>query len=112
MLNQVLLIGRLTADPLVRELESGKKVCDINLAVQRSFKNQDGLYETDFIPITLWQGLAETLSQFCQKGTLIAVRGRVQVRTSFIHDKSIPTLEIIGERITYLSAGKKELETE
>jgi single-strand DNA-binding protein len=48
MLNQVVLVGRLTEDPNINELENGKKVTTVNLAVQRSFKNSDGIYETDY----------------------------------------------------------------
>ena len=69
MLNNVMLIGRLTHDPQLKVLEDGKKVLDIQLAVQRSFKNMDGLYETDFITVTLWQGLAENLNEYCEKGS-------------------------------------------
>ncbi len=80
MLNQVILIGRLTSDPIIKVLEDGKKVSDIRLAVQRSFKNVDGTYETDFITVTLWQGLAESLNKYCTKGTLVAVKARLQTR--------------------------------
>ncbi len=107
MLNQVLFIGRLTADPVLKELDDGKRVTDITMAVQRPFKNHEGIYETDFITVTLWQGLAETLSQFCQKGSLIALRGRVQTKKIIIDDKTITMLEIIGERVSYLSSSKK-----
>lgn len=106
MLNQVMFIGRLTADPELVELEDGKLVSNVTLAVQRPFKNQDGLYETDFVNVTLWQGLAENLNQFCEKGSLIFLRGRVQIKKIFIEDKTINTIEIIGERISYLSSTK------
>ena len=59
MLNQTVLVGRLVQDPEIKELENDKKVCNITLAVTRSYKNADGIYENDFIPITLWQGIAE-----------------------------------------------------
>lgn len=106
MLNQILFIGRLTTDPELIVLEDGKKVSNITLAVQRPFKNHEGLYETDFISITLWQGLAENLSKFCVKGTLVLIRGRVQTKKVFIEDKVVATLEIIGERVSYLSSNK------
>ncbi len=102
-MNQITLIGRLTADPVLKELEGGKKVSNITLAVQRPFKNHDGQYETDFIPITLWQGLAESLSQYCIKGTLVVVTGRLQMKVNVIDEKNYHMIEIIGERVTYLS---------
>lgn len=107
MLNNVMLIGRLTHNPQMKVLDDGKKVLDIQLAVQRSFKNMDGIYETDFITVTLWQGLAENLNDYCTKGTLIALRGRLQVRHVKYDDKDYRTLELIGERVNYLG-GRKE----
>ena len=80
MLNQVILIGRLTHDPQIKKTETGKKVVEITIAVQRAFKSMDGIYETDFISCTLWQATAEMISEHCRKGTMIAVRGRLQVR--------------------------------
>ncbi len=108
MLNQVLLIGRLTQDPVIREIEGGKKVADIHLAVLRSFKNQEGIYETDFIPITLWQGLAETLGKYCVKGSMIAVKARLQIKKAMIQEKTIYLIEAIGERITFLSPSSEK----
>lgn len=107
MFNQVILIGRLTHNPQMKILDDGKRVLDIQLAVQRSFKNMDGIYETDFITVTLWQGLAENLNEYCQKGTLILLRGRVQVRHVQYDDKDYRTLEIIGERVNFLSGRKQ-----
>lgn len=107
MLNNVTLIGRLTHHPQIKLLDDGKKVLDVQIAVQRSFKNMDGIYETDFITVTLWQGLAENLNTFCTKGTLVLIRGRLQVRHVKYDDKDYRTLELIGERVIYLS-GKKE----
>ena len=67
MLNQVTLIGRITHDPSVKKMDDGRKVSDIQLAVQRAFKNMDGLYETDFISCSLWQGSAEIIKHYCRK---------------------------------------------
>ncbi len=80
MYNLVYLIGRLTKDPEVVTTENGKKVMSVTLAVQRSYKNSDGIYETDFVKCVLWEGIATRTAEFCKKGDLIGVRG--QVRTS------------------------------
>lgn len=109
-MNNLSLVGRLTADPILKELDGGKKVSNITLAVQRPFKNYEGIYETDFIPITLWQGLAESLSTYCVKGSQIAVSGRMQMKSSFFHDKPIQTIEIIGEKVSFLSSPKNDEE--
>ena len=54
MMNNVMLMGRLTRDAELRETESGKKVTNITIATQRPYKNNEGIYETDFIDCTLW----------------------------------------------------------
>ena len=111
MLNQVILIGRLVADPELKVLDDGRKVADITLAVQRPFKNMDGQYDTDFIKIILWEGLALSIESYCKKGVLIAVKGRLQTwKYEFSEDKKINMLEVIGEKITFLqtSSSKKE----
>lgn len=73
MLNQVILVGRLTGDLEVTEIENGKKVTTLNLAVQRSFKNADDEYETDFIRCVLWNQIATNTSEYCKSGDLIGV---------------------------------------
>ena len=102
MLNQTVLVGRLVQDPEIKELENDKKVCNITLAVTRSYKNADGIYETDFIPVTLWQGIAEQTTNYCKKGDLVGVKGRLQVR----EDK----VEVVAEKVTFLSSRKENEE--
>ena len=64
MYNSVLLIGRTTDKPKIRQLESGVMVGNLTLAVNRPFKNTDGQYETDFINCTLWNGIASSANEF------------------------------------------------
>ncbi len=105
MLNQVTLIGRLTHDPIVKTIEDGKKVSDIQIAVQRAFKNMDGLYETDFISCSLWQGSAEIIENYCKKGSMVAIRGRLQTRKlELANNKVISVIELVGERVIHLSS--------
>lgn len=104
MLNQTVLVGRLTHDPEVKELENGEKVCEITLTVPRTYKNEDGEYDNDFIPCTLFGGVAENTAKYCKKGELIGVKGRI---------KSIPMasgndIEIIADKVTFLSTKGKE----
>jgi single-strand DNA-binding protein len=80
MLNRIVLIGRLTADPDFRVTSGGTPVANFALAVDRNFKNQQGEYETDFIRIVTWRRQAEFVSKNLQKGRLISVDGRLQVR--------------------------------
>lgn len=109
MLNQIVLVGRLVQDPEIKELENGVKTSYITLAVSRSWKNADGIYETDFIPCLLYKGIAENTAEYCKKGDVIGVKGRVQTKQE--EDKSI--IEIVAEKVTFLSnAFRKETEEE
>lgn len=98
MLNQVILVGRLTKELELKESENGKKYCSIIIAVPRSFKNADGEYETDFIDCILWQGIAENTKEYCRKGDVIGIKGRIQVNDN--------KMQIIGEKVTFLSSKK------
>ncbi len=81
MLNRVILIGRLTRDPELRYVPSGQPVASFTLAVDRPFTNQAGERETDFIDIVAWRKLADQVSQHLSKGRLVAVEGRLQIRS-------------------------------
>ena len=69
MINTVMLVGRLTRNPEMLECDNGNKVSRITLAVNRKFKNADGLYTTDFIDCILWNNTAKHLNDYCKKGT-------------------------------------------
>lgn len=81
MINNVVLVGRLTRDPELRYTGSGTAVASFTLAVNRNFKNQNGQIEADFINCVIWRKPAETLGQYAHKGTLIGVTGRLQSRS-------------------------------
>lgn len=81
MTNVVVLIGRLAQDPELRFTPGGAAVASFGLAVERNFTNQQGERETDFIDIVTWRKLAETVTQHLQKGRLVAVEGRLQIRS-------------------------------
>ena len=104
MLNQVIIVGRLVEKPIVEENENGKKVCNITLAVPRDFKNAEGIYETDFIKCTLWNGIAENTAEYCKKGDVIGVKGRIQ--TTNVDDKIV--MEVVAEKVSFLSSRKEE----
>ncbi|MCI7559405.1 MAG: single-stranded DNA-binding protein [Clostridium sp.] len=109
MLNQVVIAGRLTGDPVVEEVEGGKKVSSITVAVPRSYKNVDGTYDTDFIKCTLWGGIAENTAEYCKKGDIVGVKGRVQSRMIEDEDgNNYKKMEVIAEKITFLSSKKEE----
>lgn len=99
MLNQVVIVGRLVEKPIVEENENEKKVCNIILAVQRSYKNAEGVYETDFIKCTLWNGIAENTAEYCGKGDLVGVKGRLQCLSG-------NELQVVAEKVSFLASGK------
>lgn len=103
MLNQIIIVGRLTKEVELKKLESGMQVANITLACPRPFKNAEGLYDTDFIDIVLYGEVAKNTNEYCNKGDLIGVKGRIQTR--MVEDKKIQ--ELIAEKVTFLS-NKKE----
>lgn len=80
MINNVVLIGRLTRDVELRYTPSNQAVATFTLAVNRNFKNQDGEREADFINCVMWRQQAENLANWTKKGALIGVTGRIQTR--------------------------------
>ncbi len=80
MINNVVLVGRLTRDPELRFTANGSAVATFNLAVNRNFTNQSGEREADFVNCVIWRKPAETLVNYAKKGTLLGVVGRIQTR--------------------------------
>ena len=80
MINNVVLIGRLTREVELRYTPSNQAVATFTLAVNRNFKNQDGEREADFINCVMWRQQAENLANWTKKGALIGVTGRIQTR--------------------------------
>lgn len=107
MLNQVVLVGRLVKDPALRESSNNKKMSYITLAVPRSFKNINGEYETDFIDCTLFEGIAENTAEYCRKGDIVGVKGRLQSRVIEKENDKKYVMDLIAEKVTFLS-NKKE----
>ena len=108
MLNQTVIVGRIVKDPELKETDSGKKVTDITLAVPRSFKNMNGEYETDYIPCVLWKGVAESTTQYCKKGDLVGIKGRIQSRSYETEEENRYVVELIAEKVTFLTSKNKE----
>lgn len=87
MLNQVVLVGRISTT-----IQENK----LTLAVPRSFKNEDGIYETDFIPVYISGTMADTTREYTRTGDIVGIKGRVQ--------RNSDTTEIIAEKVTFLSS--------
>lgn len=80
MINNVVLVGRLTKEPDLRYTNNGTATASFTLAVNRSFKNANGDREADFINCVIWRKAAETLANYARKGTLLGITGRIQTR--------------------------------
>ncbi len=107
MLNQIVLVGRLANDPELYETESGKTVVRLVLAVPRAYKNSSGEYETDFIYCKLWQGVAKSTSEYCKKGDLIGIKGRVETYNYDTENGRRYITEVIADKVTFLSSKKQ-----
>ena len=108
MYNRIVLIGRLARDPELRYLPSGAPVAGFTLAVDRPFKNQAGERETDFVTITTWRKLAEQASRYLDKGRLVAVEGRLQIRSYETQDgQRRKVAEVVADGIRFLDSGKR-----
>lgn len=108
MLNQIVIVGRLVKNPELKETEKGKKVTNITLAVPRSYKNVNGEYDTDFIDCTLWTGVAENTAEYCKKGDLLGVKGRIQTRVYEKEDEKRYATEVVAEKVTFLTNKNRE----
>ena len=108
MLNQVVLVGRLTSDPEVVTLEGGHKKSSFNVAVQRSYKNQNGEYEADFIRCILWDAIASSTAEYCKKGDIVGIKGRIQVTAYDEDGKKKYLSEVVAEKVTFLSSKKQD----
>ncbi len=106
MLNNVVLVGRITKKPEYIITEQGKKRTKILLAITRTFTNSYGIYETDFINVILWNSIAESTCEYCQIGDIVGIKGRLQ---SYSREKEKEVKiynEIIAEKITFLTSNK------
>lgn len=103
MLNQIIVVGRLASDFEIEKLESGE-YAKIVLAVPRSFKNADGEYETDFIEFILRGNIATNIKEYCNKGDILGVKGRIQ--STKVDDEY--KIELIAEKVTFLSSRKAD----
>ncbi len=104
----IYLIGRLVEDPK-SEKSDDKEITKITIAVQRSFKNADGVYENDFFDCVLWNGLATHTNEYVRKGDLVGIKGRLQSKKcESDSDDNKYYNEIVVEKLSYLSSKRNE----
>lgn len=102
-MNKICVSGRLVKDPVVRYTPKGRIVCQFTLAVQREYKNSDGKYDADFLPVVLWSSSAEVTGNNLAKGNKILVEGRIQTR-SYVDKQNVKrwVTELVGRHFEYM----------
>lgn len=109
MLNNIVLIGRLTRDPELRYTQSGKAVATLRLAVERGTTNPQGEKETDFIDVVVWERQAESAANYLQKGRLVGVQGRLQIRTYETQEgQKREKAEVVAMTVRYLDKAQDQ----
>lgn len=103
MINQVTLVGRLTRDPELKSTTDGTPVTHVTLAVNRHFRNHNGEFDTDFVQCAIWRKSAENLCQYCRKGAVIGITGRLQTRHYDNQEgKRVYVTEVVAENVRFL----------
>ncbi|WEV60474.1 single-stranded DNA-binding protein [Streptococcaceae bacterium ESL0729] len=106
MINNVVLVGRLTKDIELRQTANGQSNASFTLAVTRNFKNQKGEYDADFINVVAWRNTAEFLARFgAKKGNLLSVTGRIQTRSyENQQGQRVYVTEVVADNASFLES--------
>lgn len=102
MNNQVYLIGRIANDIENKQINEETNVVNLRIAVSRNYKNAEGVYETDFFDVAVWNGIGKNVSEYCKKGDLIGING------SLTTDKNDGRIMVRAERVTFLASKSKD----
>ena len=110
MINKWIGMGRLTADPELRQTQSGVSSCNITVAVQRDFTDGSGERQSDFINVVAWRQTAEFICKYFGKGNMIAIEGQLRTRTyddKRYHDVKHYVTEVYADKVSFCG-GKNE----
>ena len=113
MLNKIVIMGRLTRDPEMRQTGSGTSVTSFSLAVERDYSGRDGgEKQTDFIDAVAWRHTAEFVSKYFAKGDMAAVSGRLQIRDWTDKDgNKRRSAEVVADNVYFGGSKRREAET-
>lgn len=104
MINRVVLVGRLTKDPVLRKTANGASVTSFTLACTRRFK-QEGQPDADFINTVAWNKTADIVQQYTHKGSLVGVEGRIQTRSYDDQSgKRVYVTEVVADSVQFLES--------
>ena len=109
MINNVVLVGRLTKDVELRYTPANQAVATFTLAVNRTFKNANGEREADFINVVIWRQAAENLANLAKKGALLGITGRIQTRNyENTQGQRVYVTEVIAENFQMLESRNQQ----
>lgn len=101
-MNHVGLVGRTTKDLVIRELTEGRVQTTFTLAINRQYKNQEGVNEADFVECVAWGKTAELIVKYCGKGSLIGIKGRLNTRTYMNRDnQKVYATNVVTEEVRF-----------
>lgn len=102
MINRVVLVGRLTKDPILRKTQSGTSVVSFTVAVNRRMQNQE--QQADFINCVAWNKVADLMAQYLKKGALVGIEGRIQTRNYEGANGRVYVTEVVAENVQFLES--------
>ena len=102
MLNQSILVGRLTQDLKEEFMDNDRKAFYITIAIPRNYKNDNGEYDTDFLPVVLSDNIRKNVCEYCKKGDILGIKGR----TESIKDDDSYRIRIVADKVTFLSSNR------
>lgn len=112
MINSVILTGRLTKNIDLRQTSTGKAMTYFTLAVNRAFKNEQGVSDADFITCVAFGKQAENMARYLTQGSLIGVEGRISTRNFQGNDgKTVYVTEVIAGNVSFLETKKQQTKT-
>ena len=108
MINRVVLVGRMTRDPELRRTQKGDAVTSFTLAINRNYESADG-QQADYINCVVWNKRAEVTEQYCSKGSLVGVEGRLRSRSyDNAQGQKVYVVEVVCDSVQFLDTKKKE----
>ena len=111
-MNKIMLVGRLTRDPEIRAMSTGTSVANFSIAVNRPFKNREGIIEADFINIVCYRSV-ENIGKYCFKGSLVGIEGRLQTRSYDAQDGTKRYVsEVVADNVEFLSSKRNHQDTQ
>ncbi|MEG0366728.1 MAG: single-stranded DNA-binding protein [Coprobacillus sp.] len=103
MFNEIIVVGRLATKPIVKETPNGVRLSTIVVQVERPYRNNIGIKESDYINCVLWKGISDQVNDCCDVGSFLGIKGRLQSRTYETSENLTSTsMEVKVEHVEFL----------